>query len=178
VELLEICDFKVNQSKSFKEGNFRESCGVDAFRGRGVTPVYWRGPYTSEPESVASLIELHNHLYSRWLMCTSARLARQLADFPSVAADSGATGLHSRVAVVLPGIPRYCKAHHVWKVRIPVFSGTSKRTPFGNDCALLQYFTEDPSPYTKWAHGVQNRVRLARRMRWIPVHALIGEHRG
>jgi len=33
---------KINQDKTFFEGNFRESCGVDAFRGTDVTPVYLR----------------------------------------------------------------------------------------------------------------------------------------
>lgn len=33
---------KVNMSKSFWSGNFRESCGTDAFLGKLVTPVYLR----------------------------------------------------------------------------------------------------------------------------------------
>lgn len=172
--LLEICDFKVNRSKSFSEGNFRESCGVDAFNGRSITPVYWRGPYTSEPESVESLIELHNHLYSRWLMKTSERLSRQLRDFPSVAVDSGAIGLHSRIAVVIPGIPRYCKAHQVWKAKVLTFTGEGRRLPSGDESALLQYFTESPSPFIKWTNGVQSRVRMSIRRRWVPVTTLTG----
>jgi hypothetical protein len=38
-EALESCGLKVNRLKSFVNGNFRESCGVDAFRGENVTPV-------------------------------------------------------------------------------------------------------------------------------------------
>jgi hypothetical protein len=33
---------KVNSSKTFTTGNFRESCGVDAYLGEPVTPVYLR----------------------------------------------------------------------------------------------------------------------------------------
>jgi len=33
---------KVNSSKTFVSGNFRESCGVDAYRGYEVTPTYLR----------------------------------------------------------------------------------------------------------------------------------------
>jgi len=33
---------KVNSNKTFVSGNFRESCGVDAYRGYEVTPVYLR----------------------------------------------------------------------------------------------------------------------------------------
>jgi hypothetical protein len=40
VRLLEILGFKVNVDKSFNEGLFRESCGLDYFSGRNVRGVY------------------------------------------------------------------------------------------------------------------------------------------
>lgn len=43
-ELLEKLYLKVNYDKSFSEGNFRESCGMDAWGGYDVTPVYIREP--------------------------------------------------------------------------------------------------------------------------------------
>jgi hypothetical protein len=39
IDGLEAVGLKVNRSKSFVTGFFRESCGVDAFVGRNVTPV-------------------------------------------------------------------------------------------------------------------------------------------
>jgi hypothetical protein len=45
---LEKYNCKVNFHKTFKEGNFRESCGVDAFGGYLVTPIYLR---TKAPEN-------------------------------------------------------------------------------------------------------------------------------
>lgn len=42
VSYLESYALKVNVSKSFKEGNFRESCGADYFKGVAVNPVYAR----------------------------------------------------------------------------------------------------------------------------------------
>jgi hypothetical protein len=42
VEILELCGFKVNPSKSYAKGYFRESCGQDAFNGDSVTPIYWK----------------------------------------------------------------------------------------------------------------------------------------
>jgi len=39
VDALESVDLKVNRSKSFNSGFFRESCGVDAFNGHQITPV-------------------------------------------------------------------------------------------------------------------------------------------
>jgi hypothetical protein len=40
VTWLENVGFIVNVTKSFLEGNFKESCGVDAFKGVDVTPLY------------------------------------------------------------------------------------------------------------------------------------------
>lgn len=176
VDLLEVCHFQVNRSKSFREGNFRESCGVDAFMGQSISPAYWRGPYTADPESVQSLVGLRNHLYSRWLMSTSNAVENHLKGrkIPYVGSRSGATGYQSRLAVVLSDPVRYCNAHHSWKAKVLTFYGHSTRTPYGDESALLQYFTERPSPFTKWANGVQSRVRTSMRMRWIEVQQLLG----
>lgn len=40
IQLLELCGFRVNASKSFIEGNFYESCGRHYFKGLDVTPPY------------------------------------------------------------------------------------------------------------------------------------------
>lgn len=47
---------KVNMSKSFWSGNFRESCGMDAFQGRRVTPTYIREMPPDNKQSVSALI--------------------------------------------------------------------------------------------------------------------------
>lgn len=39
IELLEVCGFEINSSKSFVLGPFRESCGWDYFNGINVRPV-------------------------------------------------------------------------------------------------------------------------------------------
>nr|URG16534.1 MAG: RNA dependent RNA polymerase [Leviviridae sp.] len=40
IRLLRFCGFVPNPSKSFNEGEFRESCGADWYRGQDVRPVY------------------------------------------------------------------------------------------------------------------------------------------
>lgn len=40
VELLQNCGLRVNLSKSFARGPFRESCGGDYYLGRDITPIY------------------------------------------------------------------------------------------------------------------------------------------
>lgn len=42
VDALEEVGLKVNGSKSFSQGRFRESCGMHAFNGKNITPAYLR----------------------------------------------------------------------------------------------------------------------------------------
>ena len=64
VRSLEFLGFRINKSKSFKEGNFFESCGGHYFRGIDVTPVYQKA---SPLLLIEERIRAHNRLY-RWLM--------------------------------------------------------------------------------------------------------------
>jgi len=95
---------KVNQKKSFLKGNFKESCGMDAFKGYDVTPVYlrrWPNVLVG-PDDIASVVATANQL---WLRClyesanylvqeVEAALGRRL---PLVSRNSGVIGLHSRI---------------------------------------------------------------------------------
>lgn len=75
---LELLGFRVNTSKSFWSGSFRESCGVDAYNGVDVTPVYARRMLPTDKTDVhglASAVSLANQFYlaGYW---TSARYVR------------------------------------------------------------------------------------------------------
>jgi hypothetical protein len=48
IDDLESFGLLVNKEKSFFNGFFRESCGVDAFNGTDVTPVRWKSDFDSE----------------------------------------------------------------------------------------------------------------------------------
>jgi hypothetical protein len=47
-EDLESFGLRINRNKSFWSGFFRESCGVDAFKGINVTPVRWKTTLAAE----------------------------------------------------------------------------------------------------------------------------------
>lgn len=51
--ILAILGFQVNGSKSFSEGPFRESCGVDAYLGQPCRPFYVKGLGTQEERYTA-----------------------------------------------------------------------------------------------------------------------------
>lgn len=61
VQLLNAAGFLVNESKSFHEGLFRESCGGDYFRGFDCTPIYLRSLNT-----ISDVVKLHNRV-REWL---------------------------------------------------------------------------------------------------------------
>lgn len=64
VTLLEGVFLKVNETKSFVRGPFRESCGMDAVGGYSVTPAYFLQDYESDrPVSVASVVECSNNFF-------------------------------------------------------------------------------------------------------------------
>jgi hypothetical protein len=102
-EWLTSFGLKVNQKKSFLEGNFKESCGVDAYKGVDVTPVYLRHePFLSarDPEKIASLVSTSNQLWLHGLH-KAAEYVRSLVDavikLPLVSKHSSSLGWHSRV---------------------------------------------------------------------------------
>jgi hypothetical protein len=175
VETLEILDFKVNDRKTFWGANFRESCGVDSFRGVDVTPVYWKTFYDGGPESLESVIGTVNNLYKRWLMNASMRLSWTLpcSQLAMVDTRSGVTGLQSRSGLDNshlkrrwnPGLQRE-------EVLVRRLSGRQHRTATNDDTALLQYFTEAPEPTTKWTHGIMQRPQLKNRLGWVSADAL------
>jgi hypothetical protein len=89
---------EVNRSKTFTGSNFRESCGMDAFRGTDVTPAYVRLPirYARTPDEVASRLDTSNNLFLKGLWAASTWLARtdpQVMKMPVVHLSSGVSGL-------------------------------------------------------------------------------------
>lgn len=64
---LESFGLKINRDKSCTKGLFRESCGLDAFKGVDVTPVRIRTVWSSHrsPESYSSYIAYANAMWVR-----------------------------------------------------------------------------------------------------------------
>lgn len=76
IHTLETFGLKVNRNKSFSKGNFRESCGVDAFCGEDITPVYLRRPLPNgsrDSRQLVSAVMCSNQLYKKgWYMTALA----------------------------------------------------------------------------------------------------------
>jgi len=175
VEALEVLDFKVNINKSFWTGKFRESCGVDAFGGVNVTPAYWRTFNDGKPESLASTVETHNNFYKKFLLTAASRLASTIPrGIPKVHWRSGVFGLKSFVGPDLRGFKlRGNDDLQRTEVRVRTCIARQDRTPIEDDSALLQFFTEDPDPFTKWASGVPQRPVTKIRDRWVALSDML-----
>jgi hypothetical protein len=67
IERLESFGLKINRDKSCTSGFYRESCGMDAFKGVDVTPVRFRTVWSSSrsPGHYASWIAYANSFYAR-----------------------------------------------------------------------------------------------------------------
>jgi len=96
---LESFGFKVNRRKSFWNGNFRESCGVDAFRGELVTPVYLRSDVPADRSDVSGLLsvvatarQLEKAGYFRTARLLREGVERLLGPLPVTPDDSPAIG--------------------------------------------------------------------------------------
>lgn len=171
VDALEVLDFKVNASKSFWTGKFRESCGVDSFNGVNVTPVYWKQAYNGKPDSLVSVVETCNNFHAKFLLETQRYLMSTLPKvIPWVAMTSGVFGFKSFVGPNVSGCKiRYNQALQRKEVLVLSTEATVTRTPVEDDSALLQFFTEDPDPTVMWKSGVGQRPRRRMSMRWTPL---------
>jgi len=98
VSTLESFGFKVNASKSFWTGYFRESCGKDYYKGEDVSIVRVRRvlpTQRSDAQEIISTVSLRNQLYKRGLWKTTRyldNLVEGIIPFPAVGENSPILG--------------------------------------------------------------------------------------
>lgn len=196
VSMLSACFLKVNESKSFVNGPFRESCGMDAMDGIDITPAYFlQGYEPNSPESVMSVVESSNnfHLKGMWrtanyiLLLIPYSVRRLIPSYgpslwPSVKtlADTYGPGFSLATASYSSGYratgkTRWNSDLHREEVRVlDLLTKIRYSVPEG-EAALFQFFTESTGPYTKWGdptevkelgQGQQPVHQLVKR--WVP----------
>lgn len=171
VSLLHVLGFKVNTSKTHTGSNFRESCGVDAFRGHDVTPVYvMQVPRRSKPESLASSVDTAKNFFRKGLVQTAETIWRAVEvegiKLPTYGYDSGAFGRIGYTEDLSHLKRRWNKSLQQTEVRVPVVMTSNPRMPTFGGTALLQYFTERPTPDENWVHGYSAKTSIKVRWRW------------
>jgi hypothetical protein len=112
----------VSPGKSYWLGSFRESCGMDAFEGRDVTPIYLRSPIPrsqKDSRAVVSSVATCNLLHERGFFRTSQLLAKYVEEVVGVLPQVAATcsGIGWRFAREKENLARYCRRLQRFEVR-------------------------------------------------------------
>jgi len=170
LHLLQALSFKVNTDKTFKVGNFRESCGVDAFRGHDVTPVYIRKmPERRRPESVISAVDTVNNFYRRGYWRTSAYLRGRVPvrEIRTVAMDSGAFGYESIFGAQARKLDWSTDLQRPTVFGLSLRAKSERSVSEGQD-NYLQFFTEATDGRREaWTAGYSCRPRLSLCRGWV-----------
>lgn len=175
--LLTHLELKVNVLKTHYSGRFRESCGMDAYDGFDVSPLYLRDlELRDSADGLVSWVDVLNNAYSKGLWSLSDTMARMIPDetrklLPISSVNLGCLTLLSYPAKSPVGKKRISpdlQREEVLGLVPQVSQVRGKRESYHN---LLQYFLEAPSQETKWSAGwtVRNRFRL--RKRWVSAHS-------
>lgn len=166
VGILHSCGLKVNTDKSFKGVAFRESCGMDAFRGVDVTPAYYLNAYDGSPTSMATTIETSNNLFKKGFWRASQAVVSTLKEqeqqlLAVIGSEVGGLGLYSFCGHDYS----HLKVHYDHDlqseyVRPLGLSAKVDRTQGSGLSGLTQYFTEKPDPMLPWGSGKPGVVRI------------------
>lgn len=194
VDWLEHFGLRVNRRKSFTDYKswwehqpcFRESCGVDAYNGVDVTPLYLRAlpektsgqskdgrvSVSTDPSAIASCVATSNLAWARCLYTLSATLAQSVESLlkkrlPLVPARSSALGWHSRIDACNPtkwdpSMQRLC-------FKAPVLKPTYRSDPLDGYAALLKFYSV-PLLGRGPKHLQRTQERFSSRIvwRWMP----------
>jgi len=176
--LLGDLGLKVNRSKTFGTGKFRESCGLDAYDGHDVTPTYVSTyPDVSRPESITSSVDVHNNFsmkgyygVSNYVKSTVRSLKR--FSIMNVPMGSGSFGWYDHEWIGNDHLKRRFNPFlHRVEVRVDEAFAKSTKDPVKRDSSLLQYFTEvRPVAFIQGDRiGIARRPSTSLRRRWVPL---------
>lgn len=144
VNWLQSVGLQVNTKKSFLTGNFRESCGVDAYKGVELTPAYCRfrpEDIDGSPSAYAGFVSFSNHLWKLGLYEAST-WAKNLVErsigrpLPLVHSQSGVLGWHSRQEASTAH--KWCKRTHQLVTKVDALTSLKRRDRLDGYGALLK----------------------------------------
>ncbi len=161
--LLTVLYLKINSSKTFVKGNFRESCGTDAYNGVNVSPGQVLQVYDeSKLSTLQGVVDSSNNLFHKGLWRTSNALLSPISDgimklIPFVEIGSESFGIQTGSGFRSHSRKRWNKDLHHWQYQTFSFSAKRQSTRRHEGTSnLLQFFTEDPTlkEITLWESGV------------------------
>jgi hypothetical protein len=182
---LTTCGLKVNESKSYSTGLFRESCGMDAYAGWDVTPAYIKHLYSSSrPSSLQAVVDIANNFFEKGYWNVAAALLKTV---PPAERKLLPVKMYSKKDASSRGSPRdgavslssYCGDDYshlssrfnenLHRLEHSAIVLKSKQVLEQGDGAagLIQFFYEEPDPETCYKSGQVRRVTSRKTRDWV-----------
>jgi len=177
--LLHSLELKVNVDKTFTEGTFRESCGMDAWCGHNVTPCYLSAFYLENHrptgEQIVSWVDVSNNAHKKGLwslssyMQTSIPLVMRKKMLTSSEEGDGIRFFSFCSGYTTSSRQRVCKHLHRPEAKLLVLRSRQQKKERGSWNDLYQWLIEDPEPHTKWKSGYITKNSVVLDTEWVPV---------
>jgi hypothetical protein len=175
-KLLTWCGLKVNESKSFSKGHFRESCGTDGYGGYDVTPCQPKVFRPDAPGNIIAVVDTSNNLFMKGYWHASEQLLSYVPrhirrKLRYVGPDTpGIFGVSSYSGLLEHHLPRrWNPVLHRYEVR--AFGVTPKVEVLRRDGydVLFDFSSEKPSPFSPRARSEYRLSRYTKgRVHWEP----------
>jgi hypothetical protein len=184
---LGLIGLKVNTAKSFWTGKFRESCGMDAYDGIDVTPVYCRRVHPVNRRShreIVSWIEMANNFYRRGMWHTAKEIRRSIEklmkmEIPVLSDTSPGVGWTSYSKLV--SFNRWNGELQRFETKALVVTPQKTDDPLDGDPALLKAFLNAGRELSRLGSLLVPKVQDAKalletarrgaltlKLRWVP----------
>jgi hypothetical protein len=177
-----ICDdlslfgLKVNTNKSFWTGKFRESCGMDAYDGVNITPVYCRRKSPANRRNHSELIswvEMANQFYRKGLWSVAQKIRdfiNSMMKVPLPFVDKNSAGLGWASYSNARTIHRWNRQLHRFETKAMVIRPKRYADPLSGDGALLKCFRIIGSQANDLKHLYESvrRGALTLKLQWVP----------
>ncbi len=181
IQALEYLGLKVNTSKTFFTGKFRESCGIDAWGGYDVTPPYvlTLSDGIRNVDGVSS-VEVSNNFFTKGFWNTSRFIQERIGKIGKIIpvtsrGDLGCTFFSYSGTDLSHLNQRWNDSLQREEVRCLTVKSSKDRGPCSPTSRLFQWFTEKPLPDIKWISGVVSRKNSVTSSGWHPVDKFLGK---
>lgn len=181
--VFEVLHLRTNMKKTFYRGLFRESCGMDVYDRREVTPLYFMHLSCEQKSEVSSWVEVSNNAYRKGLWSVARTMRAMLPQRFDGLIPSSPDDLPSlRYFTFLPrstypvGVrKRWDKNLHRFDVKGLVVATRRKVECRNTVLDLTQYFVESRKrqdlpwlPSAPSRVGISDGGRTGILVRWVP----------
>jgi hypothetical protein len=176
--IMESLQLKVNTSKSYVTGHFRESCGSEAYRGNDVTPVKPKTVVADSPTAVQAIIDTCNNLFNKglwhasdnllhslpaYILCRLRIMDQHTVGFSGLTCYSGSDESHLR--------RRWNRDYHRFECRVWTLNDQARRSHRDGFHTLLDFFSRPYSDERARTVSEYDGIRKARGgFRWEPLN--------